>query len=294
MTKRKFDLQLFSLDTFIPKLWSAQLLVSLKKSLIYGQESITNRNWEGEIQAYGDTVKIHAIGSVTVGDYTKNTDMNKPEALTGSETTLVINQSKYFNFQVDDIDRAQQHPKVMTQAMEESAYALRNTADQYIASVMVAGVKSENQIGNDSTPKVPTKEDAYDYLVDLGTILDEANVPEEGRFVVVPPFFHALLEKSDKWRFTETGVGEVIKNGYVGRLAGFDVYKSNNVPNTTKTKYKILAGHPMATSFAEQINEVEAYRPESRFADAVKGLHLYGAKVVRPEALAMLTVNKNA
>ena len=285
------DLQLFSLDTFIPKLWSAQLLTSLKKSLIYGQESISNRNYQGEISSYGDTVKIHAIGAVTVGDYTKNTDMTSPQTLTGSETTLVINQSKYFNFQIDDIDKAQQNPKVMAEAMNESAYALRNTADQYIAGVMVAGVKEEHTIGSDTTPKVATKEDAIDYLVDLGVILDEANIPEDGRFVVIPPFYHALIEKSDKWQHTETGV-DIIKNGYVGRMAGFDVYKSNNVPNNEKAKYKIIAGHPMATTYAEQINEVEGYRPESRFADAVKGLHLYGAKVVRPEALAMLVVDK--
>lgn len=291
MKKFKMDLQLFSLDTFIPKLWSAQLLTSLKKSLIYGQESITNRNYQGEISSYGDTVKIHAIGAVTVGDYTKNTDMTKPQSLTGSETTLVINQSKYFNFQIDDIDKAQQNPKVMAEAMNESAYALRNTADQFLAGCMVAGMKEEHTIGSDDEPKVATKEDAIDYLVDLGVILDEANIPEDGRFVVIPPFYHALIEKSDKWQHTETGV-DIIKNGYVGRMAGFDVYKSNNVPNTTKTKYKIIAGHPMATTYAEQINEVEGYRPESRFADAVKGLHLYGAKVVRPEALAMLVVNK--
>lgn len=291
MKKFKMNLQLFSLDTFIPQLWSAQLLTSLKKSLIYGQESISNRNYQGEITSYGDTVKIHAIGAVTVGDYTKNTDMAKPQTLTGSETTLVINQSKYFNFQIDDIDKAQQNPKVMAEAMNESAYALRNTADQYIAGIMVAGVKADHKIGSDEQPKVATKEDAIDYLVDLGVILDEANIPEDGRFVVIPPFYHALIEKSDKWQHTETGV-DIIKNGYVGRMAGFDVYKSNNVPNTTKAKYKIIAGHPMATTYAEQINEVEGYRPESRFADAVKGLHLYGAKVVRPEALAMLVVNK--
>ena len=281
-----------SLQTFIPQLWSAQLLTNLQKSLVYGQSTISNRNYEGEISAYGDTVKIHAIGAVTVGDYTKNTDMEKPQNLTGTETTLVINQSKYFNFQIDDIDKAQQNPKVMSEAMSESAYALRNTADQFIASTMVAGVKSAHTIGSDSEPVVATAETIFDHIIDMGTMLDEANIPEEGRFVVIPPFVHALLEKSNKWQYTETGIGEVVKNGLVGRIGGFDVYKSNNVPNTAGAKYKVIAGHPMATTYAEQVNEVEAYRPEARFADAVKGLHLYGAKVIRPEALAMLVVNK--
>ena len=291
--KKKMDLQLFALTNFIPQIWSAQLLNSLKASLIYGQDGIINRNYEGEISSVGDTVKISTIGTVTVGDYVKDTNMADPETLTGTQTTLTIDQSKYFNFQIDDVDKAQVNPKLMSQAMVESAYALKNTADLFIASKMVAGVKAENTIGDDTTPKVVVLADeATDLLVDLGTILDEANIPEDGRFVILPPWYHALIEKSPKFQYTEANVTSVIRNGVVGRLAGFDILKSNNVPNTSKTKYKIIAGHSIATTYAEQINDVVAYRPEKRFADAMKGLHLYGAKVARPEALALLTCNK--
>lgn len=290
--KKTMNLQMFALTNFIPQVWSAQLLNSLKASLIYGQTGVINRNYEGEISGFGDTVKINTIGTVTVGDYTKNADMSAPEDLSGTQTTLTINQSKYFNFQIDDVDKAQTNPKLMSQAMVESAYALRNTADQFIASTMVAGVKTGNTIGDDTTPEVVTPENAIDLLVDLGTILDEANVPEDGRWVILPPWYHAMIEKSPKFQYTSENMSSVVRNGVVGRIAGFDVMKSNNVPNTTKTKYKILAGHGIATTYAEQINDVEAYRPEKRFADAVKGLHLYGAKVVRPEALALLTANK--
>lgn len=289
--RNKMNLQMFALTTFIPQIWSAQLLISLKKSLVYGQEGVVNRNYEGEISGYGDTVKINSIGTITVGDYTRDTDIQDPETLTGAQTTLTINQSKYFNFQVDDIDKAQTNPKIMNQAMVESAYALRNVADSFIASTMVAGVKAENQIGTDESPVVPTANNAIDYLVDLGVKLDENNVPEEGRWVILPPWYHALIEKSPKYQYTESGQG-VITNGIVGRIAGFDVLKSNNVPNQEGAKYKILAGHAIATTYAEQVNDVEAYRPEKRFADAIKGLHLYGAKVVRPEALALLTASK--
>lgn len=289
--RNKMNLQMFALTTFIPQIWSAQLLISLKKSLVYGQEGVVNRNYEGEISGYGDTVKINSIGTITVGDYTKDTDIQNPETLTGAQTTLTINQSKYFNFQVDDVDKAQTNPKIMNQAMVESAYALRNVADSFIASTMVAGVEEENQIGTDESPIVPTADDAIDYLVDLGVKLDENNVPEEGRWVILPPWYHALIEKSPKYQYTESGQG-VITNGIVGRIAGFNVLKSNNVPNQEGAKYKILAGHAIATTYAEQVNDVEAYRPEKRFADAIKGLHLYGAKVVRPEALALLTASK--
>lgn len=292
MVKRRINLQLFAVANFIPQVWSAQLLNTLKATLVYGQDGVINRNYQGEITAYGDTVKINTLGTVTVGDYVKNTDMADPQNLDGSQQVLTITQSKYFNFQVDDVDNAQTNPKLMTQAMVEAGYALRNTADGFIASTMAAGVKPSNIIGSDSAAVVLTAENTISTLVDLQTILDENNVPEEGRFAILPPWVHAMIEKSDKWQYTDANAQSVIRNGVVGRIAGFNILKSNNVPNVSGAKYKIIAGHAMATTYAEQINDVEAYRMEKRFADAVKGLHLYGAKVVRPEALAMVVASK--
>lgn len=283
-----------SLDNFIPQLWSARLLANLQKNLVYGQDLVINRDYEGEISAYGDTVKINSIGAVTVGDYTKNTNIGDPETLTDATRSLVIDQAKYFNFQVDDLDKAQQNPKVMDGAMKESAYALRNAADQFIAG-LYTGVAAGNTIGDDTTPETPTATTAYELLVDLGVLLDESNVPEDGRWVILPPWYEGLMLKDD--RFVKSGslpAEDRLANGVIGRAAGFLVLKSNNVPNTTGTKYKIIAGHKIAWSYAEQVNQVEGYRPEKRFADAVKGLHLYGAKVVRPEALAVLTANRPA
>jgi len=292
MENKKFDLQLFTINNFIPAIWSAQLLVSLKKSLVYGQPNIINRDYQGEITAYGDTVKINSIGTIAVGDYTKNTNMSSPETLTDTTRSLIINQSKYFNFQIDDIDMAQQNPKVMQQAMMEAAYSLRNVADQYIASL---NADFSNTIGSTSSPETFTAvTDAYEALVDLSVKLDENNVPEMGRYVVVPPWYQGLLLKDD--RFVKSGVlpaEDRLLNGMIGKAAGFDVLVSNNVPKTSLTgDYKIIAGYAGMWSYAEQINDVEAYRPELRFADAVKGLHLYGAKVIRPNAGAVLTVTR--
>jgi len=288
-----------AINNFIPTVWSARLLQNLQKTLVYGQAAVINRDYEGEIRAYGDTVKINNIGRISVGDYTKNTNMPDPETLTDETRTLVIDQAKFFNFQVDDVDRIQQHPKLMDEAMREAAYALRNAADQFIASHYV---DAEQTIGSDTSPVEPTKTDAYEYLVDLSVKLDEADVPEQGRFVIVPPWFEGLMLKDD--RFVKTGslpAEDRLVNGVIGRAAGFLVLKSNNVPKVNadagagvQENYKIIAGHPMAWSFAEQVNQVEAYRPEKRFADAVKGLHLYGARVVRPEALAVLSAKRPA
>lgn len=279
---------------FIPSVWSARLLVALDKALVYGQTGVVNRDYEGEIREFGNTVKIASIGSITVGDYARDTDIGDPQILTDSEQMLVIDQQKYFNFFVDQIDRVQQNVNTMDEAMRRAAYSLRDVADSFLANLMDTAVPSGNKIGSVTTPVVPTATTAYEYLVDLATKLDEANVPTEGRWCVVPPWFHGLMLKDA--RFVSAGsakTDQVLANGEVGEAAGFRILKSNNVPNTTGTKYKIIAGHSMATSYAEQIIDVQHYKPEKRFGDAVKGLHVYGAKVVRPTALAEIIANKS-
>ena len=281
-----------SLD-FIPTVWAGRLLTALQKSLVYGQAGVANRDYEGEIMAAGNTVKIASIGDVSIGDYTKDTDITDPDILTDDEQSLVIDQQKYFNFYVDSIDRAQQNVNTLDEAMRRAGWQLRDAADGFLASVMDTAVPTGNKIGSLTTPKVPTKDDAYEYLVDLSVLLDEANVPIEGRFVVVPAWFHGLLLKDE--RFISSGIAADVtrRNAEVGEAAGFSILKSNNVPNTTGAKYRIFAGHAIATAYVEQIIDVQTYKPEKRFGDAVKGLHVYGAKVVRPDALACLIASKS-
>lgn len=276
---------------FIPTVWAARLLMALNKALVYGQPGIVNRDYEGEIRNAGDTVKIASIGDVTVGDYTKNSDINNPEILTDAEQTLAVDQAKYFNFYVDSIDRAQQNVNVMDEAMRRAAYKVRDVQDQFIAANHV-NVPEANLIGSDGSPVTPTNSTAYEYLVDLSVLLDNKNIPTEGRFCIVPPWFHGRLLKDD--RFVKAGTSatdQTLRNGAVGEAAGFAILKSNNVPNTAAAKYKICAGHPMAYSFALQLTQLETFRPEKRFGDAVKGLAVYGGKLVRPYAWAILTAN---
>ena len=279
---------------FIPTVWAARLLVALEKALIYGQTNVSNRDYEGEIRKAGNTVKIASIGDVSVDDYVKDNDISDPESLTDDEQTLLINQAKYFNFYVDSVDRAQQNVNVLDEAMRRSSWKLRDYADTFIANAMDAAIPNGNKIGSTTTPKIPTKADAYEYLVDLGVLLDENDTPIDGRFVVVPAWFHGLLLKDDRFIRSGTMPAERrLANGMVGEAAGFTILKSNNVPNTTGTKYKIIAGHSIATAYVEQILDVQTYKPEKRFGDAVKGLHVYGAKVVRPNNLAELIASKS-
>lgn len=300
-----------SLDSFIPQLWGDTLLVALRNVLVYG--NIVNRDWEGQIKQMGDTVRIHGIGQVTISNYVKDTDINAPQSLTDAETMLQITQAKYYNFEVDDVDAAQQHPKVMQEAMSYAAYQIANGIDSYIAG-FYTDAPSGSSIGNSgafTTPTAPTQANVgagttvYDYLVALDQYLSQNNVPYEDRWCVVPLWVTTYLSMDIRFtsfnttqanqRLAETvrGADGGNRPGYIGRIANMDVYQSVNAPNLGGTpgiagsQDVVLAGHPMALTYADGINKVEAYRPPYRFADAVKGLCLYGAKTVRPQALAV-------
>lgn len=286
-----------SVTNFIPAVWSAQILETLDNALVYNQPAVVNRDYEGEITARGDRVKINSIGRVTVKNYTKNTDIDDPEELTSAQQELVIDQADYFNFQVDDVDRVQTTPNILEPSMRGAAYELAEAADTFTANLMAAAaVSGNNKIGTVAAPKADlgTADNAYEYLVDLGVKLDESNTPTEGRFVIAPPWFAGVLAKDGTYIVNATETGQDIRrNRMIGEVAGFTMYVSNAVPNTTSsTGFRIIAGHRIATSYAEQVMEMYAYRPEKRFADAVRGLHVYGAKVVRPSNLAVLIANR--
>ena len=278
-----------AISNFKPEVWSADLLVALEKSLVYGAPGVVNRNYEGEIAQYGDTVNITSLADPTVGTYTAHTDITI-EDVDDAQSVLLIDQSKYFAFEVDDIEKRQARGDVMPEQARKAAYKLRDTADQHLASVMAAGVDAGNLVAEQT---LATAADAYDLLVDLGVILDEDNVPTEGRWAVITPAFHGLLLKDSRFIAAGDDRGAGVRtNGMVGEAAGFSLRKSNNAPAGpgAGAGKLVIAGYSGATTFAEQIAKVEAFRMEKRFADGLKGLHLYGSKVVRPTGLAAADV----
>lgn len=279
--------------TFIPELWSARLLYALDKAHV--ATNLVNREYQGIIANQGDTVHINSIGAITVKDYTKNADIADPEALTTTDQTLVIDQCKYFNFQVDDVDNAEVAGDLIDTAMGRAAYSLADVADAYLLKTIAAGAASGNTVGAASGPIALTAANVYENIVKLRTKLDKANVPNPGRTIVVPPEVYALLLMDDRFAKSDAAAGQsALLNGEVGRVAGFTVYMSNNVrtgtgTDTGKTPYfEITAQVSTATTYAEQIIKTEAYRLEKRFADAVKGLHVYGAKVTDGSQIAKL------
>ena len=278
-----------AISTFVPTIWSARLLAHLDKNLVYG--NLANRDYEGEIRNQGDTVKINQIADVTVRDYMKGTPITLDD-VDGTPTELKIDQAKYFGFKVEDIDAVQANVNLIDGAMARASYAMRDAIDQYIAGMHAeAGVTTG--LGTDETPlAITSATKAYESLVDLKGALDDQNVPAEGRFVVVPSAFYGYLLKDN--RFVSAGTqktDQTLATGYIGEAAGFSIYQSNNVPNTKGAAYKVLAGTRAAISFAQQITKTEALRMETQFSDEVRGLLVFGAKVVQPKALACMTAN---
>ena len=268
-----------SVSNFIPELWSKRINRKLRKSLVFG--SVVNTDYEGEIGSGGDTVKINSIGDVTIGNYVPNSTNITPEQLNDYQTTLSIDTKKYFAFKVDDVDKAQVNANVMDEAMQSAAWGLKNAADESIAALYTGAANTITTTAIDST-------NAFAAVLTLGQYLSQENIPEDGRWLVIPPWFKTKLLLA-KALVTDNGAAaDAFTNGKVGRVGGFDLYESNNVANDGTTYY-IMAGTRKAISFAAQVNKVEAYRPEASFSDAVKGLYVYGTKVVYPDALAVLT-----
>lgn len=282
-----------SIDSFIPEVWSARLLDALRKELVYA--NLFNRDYEGDITAFGDTVHITSVGDVTVKEYTRNEDIDDPEELSTTDQTLLIDQGDYYNYGVDDVDKAQARDggALITSAGTSAAYGLADKVDKYCAGLLVAA--GTIKIGSSSDPVYVDADSAYDYLVEMAVQMDKANVPKSGRNIVLPPEFEGYMLLDPRFASAQGSNAEGrLVNGIVARAAGFDIYTSNNVPNTSGAKYKVTAFNSMAATFANQLLETVAYRPEKRFGDAVKGLHVYGAKVTRPATVAVATVNFGA
>lgn len=283
---------------FIPQVWSARILAALQKEMVYSQ--LFNRDYEGEISDAGDTVHIGMVSAPTIKDFECDTDIDAPETVNVSDQLLTIDQQKYFNVGVCDIYQVQSAVNLLDSATSQTGYGFADVADQYLAGLLKKTGTATEGLGTDAAPIAVTTQNAYAQLVHMKTALDKANCPKQGRLVVVPPEFEGIM-LLDPQRFAQvdTGSEQVTYPGAVYRAAGFTVLVSNNVPTTEAVTgqnpkpetFALIASVPQQGTYAEQIVKTEAYRPERRFGDAVKGLHVYGAKVLRPEIVAVNVVN---
>jgi len=290
---------------FLPKVYSKQVLNFFRKSSVV--EAITNTDYSGDISGYGDTVRIIKEPVITVYQYERGADVTKT-ALTDQEVSLVIDTANAFKFIVDDIETNMSHVNFRDVATSSAAYALRDAFDEGVIATMFAGVaaSSPNHIlGSDNATDLAGgtfdgtgnldigfasgEHDPIDVLSHMARLLDEQNIPEEGRwFLANPEFYEVLVQSSSKLLSVDYNAGQgSIRNGLVssGKLRGFDMYKTNNIAATSSAAGKCLAGHMSATATAQTITSTEVIRDPDSFGDIVRGLHVYGAKVLRDNAL---------
>lgn len=278
-----------ALTNFIPELWSDRLFVKLRNALVMG--ALCQRDYEGEIRNYGDTVKINELGPVTVTAYTKAATLSY-QTLTSAQKELKIDQASYFAFTIDDIDAAQTKPKVMDAAMNDAAFRIADTIDAYIAGLYAQA--GANPTATTYTTVTASSGNIIETFSYASRYLSDNNVPQAGRWAVVPPWVVQKLALAASGSISATAVPKVfdngaLVNGFVGRLMGFDFFESNNLTST-----KILCGNREAISYAGQVAKVGIIERETTFDTAARGLYVYGAKVTRPEALLCLTLTEGA
>ena len=282
-----------SIKNFIPTIWSTKILQHMRDNLVYA--GLVNRDYEGEITRRGSSVEVSMPGEVTIKDMPSRTygdtkairEIDAPEGMEVQKVTLLIDQEKYFNFGVDDVDKVQMNLDLMNSYTESASYGFQSTIEKHVAEIMAKEAKLV--LGSDEQPVALTSENIYKQLIKMKVGLDKANVPPVGRFVVLPPEAEGLLLEDNKFVYVGTSSSEdSLKNGKVFRACGFDIAISNNVP-VNENKYKIIASYKGSTTFAQQLLETKAYSPEKGFGDALKGLVVFGAKVVRPNKIVCMT-----
>jgi len=268
---------------FIPEVWSQKLLKIFDKNAVMA--NLINRDFEGDIQSAGDVVKVRTFGDVTINSYTRDMTISF-QALTDPMQEMTIDQQKYFAFKVDDMDKAQANVDILEGYTGRAAIAIRNLVDTFLLG-QYANVDAGNVIGTNETPITLTAANVYGYLADMSQLLDEDNIPSEDRALVITPKVKNLLLKSTEFTRATTLGDNVVQNGYIGNVAGFSVHVSTNLAAVSGVM-NLMAFHRDFISFASQISQIEHVRPYNMFADAVKGLYLYGAKVFTPTAGAVL------
>lgn len=259
-----------SINNYIPELWNVAMMDDFRKAHVLGK--VCRCKIDAPITKRGQTVHVSGIGDITIGTYT-GADIDMQE-LADAGMTMKIDQAKYFNFNVDDVDALQANGELMGEATRKATYSLKDVADQYINTVMVAGAGlSTTAEGTMDVTAIISN------TAEMALALDEAEVPDEEQWLIIPKWANTKLLVAGVYHAQDLK-GNI--NGFVTNVLGIDLYKSSNIGATAP-----LAGAYGAVAYAEQIIETKAYEPEKRFSDALKGLHVYGVKVFKPNALVL-------
>ena len=290
---------------FIPEIWSSKLVENFYDASVL--TAISNTDYEGEIKAHGDKVQIRLTPEVTVRPYQKgmNLTVERPDK---PKITLEIDQGEYFACIEDDVDKVQADINLMDEWSKDASEKMKLAIDAKVLTNILPDISTFNMgatagrisqsinLGSTGAPVQVTKTNVLDLLVDAGTVLDEANAPESGRFLIIPAWMAGLIKKSDLKDASLTGdSSSVLRNGRLGMIDRFTLYTSHNLNSVVDSTYRcfsVIGGHKMGLTFASQMSEMESLRAESTFGTIIRGLQVYGYKVVKGEALTKLYVRQ--
>lgn len=290
---------------FIPEIWSGKLIENFYDATVLA--AISNTDYEGEIRQYGDTVNIRTTPEITIREYVKGQTLTV-ENPDKPKIQLLIDKGEYFACVEDDVDKVQSDIVLMDTWSKDASERMKIKIDQRVLTDILPGIVSTNKgatageqsasfnLGTSGAPLTVTKDGAstttavVDLIVDMGTVLDEANAPESDRFIVIPAKMANLIKKSELKDASLSGDSmSVLRNGRLGMIDRFTIYVSHNL-NVSSGKYSIIAGHKMGFTFASQMTNMETIRSESTFGNIIRGLQVYGYKVTKGEALAQAVI----
>lgn len=284
-------------------IWAARLDANLQKNLVYA--SLTNKNYEQDALG-ANIVAINTLGTVNVYNYT-GTGSNIVDDLSSTSQSLSLNQKKYFSTVIHDFVKNQSNVQLADAFGMEAAYAVGDTIDQYVAALsssltdittQVTASTAQNKAGTIThiqtlgthaqyaSASNPASHSVQSMLAEMGGILDEKKVPRSGRWAVLPAWANALLVQDLNLQY----VPAVLANGLVQgqSIAGFQIFVSQNVPGTDKVDNTIMAGHPVAWTFAMQLQTLESFPSQQFFGDIVRGLYVYGGLVTKNTGIAFM------
>lgn len=294
---------------FIPEIWSGKLIENFYDATVLS--AISNTDYEGEIKSYGDTVNIRTTPELTIRDYVKGQTLTV-ENPDKPKIQLLIDKGEYFAAVEDDIDKVQSDITMMDKWTKDASEKMKIKIDQRVLTDLLPDIAAINKganagrvsgafnLGATGSPVIVTKDGAdgttsvIDLLVDMGTVLDEANAPEMDRFIVIPAKMAGLIKKSELRDASLSGdSASILRNGRLGMIDRFTVYVSHNLLRDgagANTEYNIIAGHKMGFTFASQMTNMETIRSETTFGNIIRGLQVYGYKVIKGEALSTAVV----
>lgn len=282
-----------NIEDFRIPLYDKYFFETLKNILVW--PTVCNRTYEGVLAGYGKSVTANGIADPTITSYTPYSTTLSPEALNDDGgRTLSIDQIETFSFYVEDVDKVQDMPKVVTDAIKQAAYGVRNKIDSYIADLVATSTGMiVTDLGTLDSPVEINSDNVFERILTVGQLMDEAKVPEEGRYMIVPPFLAKKLYLASIVTMQDNGT---FINGKIGSALGFTFYKSNNcyTHNSFSGVYKAVAGYSGSFEYVEQYNALEELRHATKVASIYRGQVIYGATAWRPGSIAVLTCKTKA